>query len=158
MEELYLEYSNIIYKYLLSLTHDVDLAEDLMQETFCSSILTIKNCPKDVDTLQWLYSVAKRRWIDYVRKNSKANNISIDENNLEIIYYENFDKNIDKQKLYKAIASLDEKSSKVFLIKNNSTLTFKEVGELFDKSESWAKVTYFRAKNKIKEVLENGKE
>jgi RNA polymerase sigma-70 factor (ECF subfamily) len=155
LEELYLKYSNIIYKYLLGLSHDEDLAEDLMQDVFCSSILTIKNCPDDVDALQWLYSVAKRKWIDYLRKQNKSKNISLDEQNLEIKYYENFDKNIEKQRLYRAIANLDEKSSKVFLIKNNSNLTFKELGELFDKSESWAKVTYFRAKNKIKEVLEN---
>ncbi len=154
MEEIYKEYSIIIYKYIFSFVHDSSIAEDIMQDVFYAAIIHVDKMPKDTGVLPWLYTIAKNKCMDYFRKRKKIINIPLDEN-FEIAYYENFENNLEYKALYDAIDKLDNTSKQVILLKMQTELTFKEIGNMLGKNESWAKSTYYRAKNKIKEVLEN---
>ena len=74
MDEIYSKYSSIIYKYLLGLTKNKELAEELLQETFYSAILHYDKLKNDNDKiLNWLYIIAKNKWKDYLKKKSKIN-------------------------------------------------------------------------------------
>ena len=57
--------------------------------------------------------------------------------------------------IHKILRLLDEPYKEVFSLRVFAELSFAEIGELFKKSESWARVTFHRAKNKIREVIEN---
>ena len=153
MEEVYKEYSKIIYKYLYSLTHDSDVAEDLMQDTFLSAIMAVNKMPRSTKILPWLYTIAKNKFIDYYRKKLKYKHISIEQIE-EIAYFESYD-NVENDSLYKAINELDENSKNLILLKIKADLTLKQIGELLGYDENWAKVTYHRAKQKLKGVLED---
>ena len=158
MDEIYSKYSSIIYKYLLGLTKNKELAEELMQETFYSAILHYDKLKNDNDKiLNWLYIIAKNKWKDYLKKKSKIKQIPLDENLIEEYSYENeVELNDEKKRLYEKINKLNPISKKVILMKINTELTFKEIGEILGKNESWAKTIYYRANNKLREEMKDG--
>ena len=64
----------------------------------------------------------------------------------------------NKQNLYKRIDKLDEKTKEVINLRIHGELSFKEIAEILGKTENWCRVTFYRGKEKIKEVEGNGKE
>ena len=158
MDEIYSKYSSIIYKYLLGLTKNKELAEELLQETFYSAILHYDKLKNDNDKiLNWLYIIAKNKWKDYLKKKNKIKQIPLDENLIEEYSYENeVELNDEKKRLYEKINKLNPISKKVILMKINTELTFKEIGEILGKNESWAKTIYYRANNKLREEMKDG--
>lgn len=77
MEEIYKEYSKIVYTYLLSLTCNSELAEELMQETFQSAIKNINNFRNESSMKTWLCKIAKNKWFDYLKNTKKPNNYKL---------------------------------------------------------------------------------
>ena len=71
MKEIYEECSKTIYKYLLTLTNNVEIAEELLQETFYSAVKNINKFRGDSNIKNWLYKIAKNKWLDYCKKNKK---------------------------------------------------------------------------------------
>lgn len=58
----------------------------------------------------------------------------------------------EKKLLNKKIQKLDEKTREVVYLRIVGELSFKEIGIIMDKTENWARVTFYRGKNKMKEV------
>ena len=56
-----------------------------------------------------------------------------------------------KKKIYELIHNLDEPYREVFYLATFGDLSLKEISSIFKKSESWARVTYHRARLKLKE-------
>ena len=73
MEELYLNYAKTVHKYLICLTNDVNIAEDLTQETFYQASKTIKNFKGECKVSVWLCQIAKYSWYKHLEKNKKYN-------------------------------------------------------------------------------------
>lgn len=159
MDEIYNKYSIIVYKYLLALTNNKDLSEELMQETFYNAIKNINTFKNDSNIKTWLCKIAKNKWIDYLKRNHKYKNIDICKISEFYFNNESFeDSFIDKENLlnlYKKIFSLDENSKNVVLLRVKSDFSFKEIGQILEKSENWARTTYYRAKLKLKEMIDN---
>lgn len=162
MEELYKEYSKFVYNYLNSLCGDYNIAEELTQETFYKAIKGIKKFNYEYKTSTWLCQIAKNTWIDYLRKEKKQKFISIidDENSIEkMIFEKSFEDTIEDKSeiisLYKYIHGLDEDTREVFYLRLKGELNFKEIGEILNKSENWARLTFYRGKIKLKEVMNN---
>ena len=63
------------------------------------------------------------------------------------------DLNVNPQKLYNEIEKLDKTTRLVILYRIHGNLSFKEIGDLFNKSENWARTTFFRGKENLKEGL-----
>lgn len=85
MEDIYQEYSKAVYNYLLSLTKNKHIAEELVQETFYSAVKNINNFKNESSVKTWLYKIAKNKWIDYYKKNKKSKEISINEDSKELL-------------------------------------------------------------------------
>ena len=155
-ETIYNDYFNLVYKYLLSLTNNHDLAEELTQETFYKAILKVNTFRKDSKITTWLCKIAKNLLLNYIRHNKKINISNIDdftiasslENIEDIIIL-----NEEKKELYKEIKKLDRTTQLVILYRINGNLAFKEIADIFDKSEAWARVTFYRGKQILKEGL-----
>ena len=100
----------------------------------------------------WLCQIAKNLWYDECRKNKKLTNI--EESNIQGIdtLEESIIANDEKMLLYKKMQSLDEKTREVMYLRITGELSFKEIGIILNKTENWARVTFYRGKNQLKEV------
>lgn len=156
-EELYREYGNKIYRYLLFLTRSKDDAEDLMHESF---IVTIKNIGKfkgQCSLSTWLYSIARNLYLNWSRKNKKIECINIDDviDDLRInINCEN--ELINKESVEVIIRSLEELEfnyREVISLRSIEGLNYKEIALIMGKSERWARVIFHRGKVKLSDIL-----
>ena len=159
MEEIYIEYSKIVYNYLLSLTCNSEIAEELMQETFYNAVKNINKFRNECSMKTWLCKIAKNKWIDYLKKSNISSEVSIDEIEEKFILVNSFEEEFsDKENvidLYKKIHRLDEKTREVIYLRIRADLSFKEIGEIMGETENWARVTFYRAKVKLKEEFDN---
>lgn len=155
-EKIYNDYFKLVYKYLLFLTNNADISEDLAQETFYKAITKIHTFKNKSKISTWLCQIAKNLLLNEVRHNKKINIIPLSDNeNLKNYYIvENYIiLNDEKRKLYNEIEKLDKTTRLVILYRIHGNLSFKEIGDLFNKSENWARTTFFRGKENLKEGL-----
>ena len=159
MEEIYKEYSKIVYNYLLSLTCNSGLAEELMQETFYSAVKNINKFRNECSMKTWLCRIAKNKWIDYLKKANISSEVSIDEIEEKFILVNSFEEEFSNKEnvidLYKKIHKFDEKTREVIYLRIRADLSFKAIGEIMGETENWARVTFYRAKVKLKEEFDN---
>ena len=157
IEEIYIEYSKQVYKYLFCLTHDDSLSEDLTQETFYMAFKYIKKYRGECKLYVWLCQIAKNLWFKELKKKKKLTAINLDE--IQLISYENIENNcMDKLDLIDRIKKLDERTQEIMYLRITGELTFKEIADILEISENLARVTFYRGKQKIKEVEEYEKE
>ena len=161
MEELYKEYSKLVFHYLYSRCENYAIAEELTQETFYKAIKGINKFNNECKISTWLCRIAKNIYSDYLRKEKVQRTFSIDDENFieEIIIEKSFEEVIDDKSeiisLYKYIHEFDEDTREVFYLRLKGELSFKEIGEILNKSENWARLTFYRGKIKLKEVMNN---
>lgn len=154
MEQVYKEYFETVNKYLFCLTHNSDISEELTQETFYRAVKKIDTYKGECKISVWLCQIAKNLWYDQCRKNKKVTNFEEDLfNGQEVnITEEQAIANDEKISLYKRMQNLDEKTREVMYLRITGELSFKEIGTVLNKTENWARVTFYRGKNKLKEV------
>lgn len=157
IEEIYKMHSNTVYKYLFCLTDNEDLSEELTQETFAIAVKEINKFKGECKVSVWLCQIAKHLWYKELKK--KKTNIPIQEienlqetKTVEDIVFEKE----DKIKLFKNIQKLDEKSRELIYLRMIGNLDFTEIGEILGKTANWARVNFYRAKQKIREVNKDG--
>ena len=153
IEQIYKDYFNTVYKYLFCMTHNSDISEELTQETFVKAVNKINTYEGKCDISVWLCQIAKNLYFDYLKKNKKTFNIDDylvnfeEQNNLE----SNVIKEEEKISLYKQMQKLDEKTREVMYLRITGELSFKEIGTILNQTENWARVTFYRGKQKLKE-------
>lgn len=154
MKKIYEEYFETVNKYLFCLTHDNDISEELTQETFYKAVQKINTYKGECKISVWLCQIAKNLWYDQCRKKKKI--INIEEELFDIQAIETTEsqviENEEKILLYKKLQQLDEKTREVIYLRITGELSFKEIGTILNKTENWARVTFYRGKNKLKEV------
>ena len=162
MDELYKRYSRLVFSYLKSLCGDSEIAEELTQETFYNAIKGVKNFKGESKVSNWLCKIAKNVWIDYLKKEKKIDVISYDSEDFYIksLQFEtNIENNIENRNdlisLYKGIHKLDDITKEVVLLRIRGEFSFKEIAEIFEKSEEWARIIFYRGKIRLKEDLKN---
>ncbi len=158
MEQIYEQYFETVYKYLFCLTRNSDISEELTQETFYRAVKKIHTFKGDCKISVWLCQIAKNLWYDECRKNRK--NLKTSEDTfLEIqnsdVTEEKVIQNEEKMALYKKLQKLDEKTREVIYLRITGELSFKEIGTILNQTENWARVTFYRGKQKLKEGDEN---
>lgn len=154
IEEIYQEYFDTVKKYLFCLTKNIDISEELTQETFYRAVKKIDTYKGDCKISVWLIQIAKNLWYDQCRKNKKITDITEDEMLNERINNTIEEQIISKEEklaLYKKMQKLDSKTREVIYLRITGELSFKEIGNILNKTENWARVTFYRGKNKMKE-------
>lgn len=158
LEKIYEKYYQTVFKYLICLTKNADIAEELTQETFYKMIKKINTYKGNCKFSVWLCEIAKNTWYDELRKNKRKldydteNNIS-NGRNIEEDYIEKE----EVEEVYQKIEKFGEETKRVMFLRINSELSFKQIGDILGKSETWARVTFYRGKQKIKEDEKDGK-
>lgn len=153
IEKIYEEYFETVNKYLFCLTKNYDIAEELTQETFYRAVKKIGTYKGDCKISVWLCQIAKNLWYDQCRKNKKIVNKEyelLDMKGKDSVE-EQIISNDEKITLYKKMQKLDEKTREVIYLRITGELSFKEIGDILNKSETWVRVTFYRGKQKMKE-------
>lgn len=148
-EKIYNDYFKLVYKYLLFLTNNADISEDLAQETFYKAITKIHTFKNKSKISTWLCQIAKNLLLNEVRHNKKIDIIPLSDNENLKNYYIVEDYiilNDEKRKLYNEIEKLDKTTRLVILYRIHGNLSFKEIGDLFNKSENWARTTFLEVR------------
>ena len=155
IERLYQAYYMDVYSYIITIMKNSEIAEELTQETFYRAMKS--EFKGKSSELTWLCSIAKNLCMDVFRK--KKNEVPLDlEEELEsghevereiIAKTENLE-------IHKALHELEEPYKEVFSLRVFGELSFKEIGQIFGKTENWARVTYHRGKLKLQAQLGKG--
>jgi RNA polymerase sigma factor (sigma-70 family) len=150
LTEVYEQYADQVFKYLLVLCRNVDIAEELTQETFYQAVRSIDSYNGECKMSVWLCQIAKYTYYKYVDKQVKQPQSSDLLNQLPSVE-NNLIESESKIALYRMIHLLEEPYKEIVLLRILGSLTFKEIGEIHLKNENWARVTYHRAKLKLRE-------
>lgn len=151
-EEIYAQYFKDVYKYALALSKNEAVAEEITQETFFKALKSIDRFDGKCKLYVWLCQIAKNTYFSYYKKAKRYDY----NNHVEISLYDN---NLEQRlltkesafEIHKILHKLEEPYKEVFTLRLFGELPFGQIAELFGKTESWARVTYYRAKLKIKE-------
>ncbi len=158
IERAYTQHAREVYRYLLSLSHNADLAEELTQETFFRAMRTMKHYDGTCKLSVWLCQIAKHLWYQWLAKHSRQKQVELTEeipgrDSPESLIMER----MDKWALYQAIHALPEPMREVVHMRLTGEFSFREMGEILGKNENWARTTFYRAKQKIVEHMEGSK-
>lgn len=153
MEKIYREYAQTVYRYLLSRCGDPDTAEELTQETFYQAVRSAGKFNGSCSVVTWLCAIAKNKLSEYFRKKNRE--LPIDDNNectvtsaeTEILASES------RVELMRALRQLDPDVREVIYMRLFGELSFREIGEVVGRSENWARVTYYRGKERLKKNI-----
>lgn len=156
-EEIYRSFFDPVYRYALSLTRDEDRAEELTQETFFKALQTIDGYRGEGSLKTWLCAIAKNRWLSECRRKKPEALDEIPERGDGAPGpEERAIERDDGRRLYRALHALPEPYKEVFSLRVFAELSFREIGELFGKTENWACVVFHRARAKLHEKEDVG--
>lgn len=153
IEKIYLEYKQDIYNYLLSITHDPTLSEDILSETFVKAILSIGSFKGDSTIKTWLFGIARNLWLQSLRKDKHT----VDYSELLDVYVTESisDHIVTKQiadRIFELLKKKDERTQKIIIMRLNR-FSYYEISEKVGISENSARVIDYRTKKWLKSVL-----
>ena len=152
-DELYKEYYPYIYRYVHRLSGKHEIAEEITQETFLKILKNIGKFRGDCKLNVWMCQIAKNTFYSYVQKEKMYVDYPLESvetgDDMEAML-------VDREqalKLHRILHQLEEPYKEVFSLHVFGELSLKEIAQLFQKTESWARVTFYRAKLKIREAM-----
>lgn len=154
MDELYRQNAKIVSYFLYSMCKDEQLTEDLTQETFLQAYKSLDRFDGSCKVSTWLCQIAKHLLYRYWERNGKQDFEGIDEQiPAKCDTEQQALKRVELIDVFKELHELPEYMREVVYLRALGDLTYKEIGEIMGKSENWARVNFYRAK----EMLLNGK-
>ena len=160
--DIYKEHAEMVYRFLLRMCNDEHLAEDLMQDTFLKAIENIGTFDMRCKLSTWLCQIAKNTYFDYLRKKKNQTDVEFCEESIRDVEMSPEEKLMSAEmagEIHRKIHKLDDTYKEVFLLRFYANLSYKEIGDVFGKSEVWGRVTYLRGKDMLLHMLNGtGKE
>ncbi len=162
LEQIYRAYFKSIYHYVWRLSGDEHIAEEIASETFFKAVNSIDSFRGGCTMRVWLCQIAKNTYYSYLKRNKRVS--SVDEPDLQSIAAANapIDEQLsereDARQIRKILHDISEPYKEVFMWRVFGELSFKEIGELYGKSDNWACVTYHRAGKMIRRRLEENED
>lgn len=155
MEDVYQQYAQTVYKYLLSLTRDDGLAEELTQEAFFQAIRCSDRFDGSCAMSTWLCGIAKNVWRTYCRKHPPHEDIAdVPEEQFARPSAESEILQSDERvTLFRRLHELPEPYREIMYLRVFGGLSFREIGEVQGKTENWARVTFYRGREKLRKDL-----
>lgn len=154
LEALYKKYNSELYIYALSLCKNHHLSQDLVSDTFFKALLSMEN--KQLYIKYWLFRVCKNLYLDYLRKNNRFQDGEIDENKF-IVEDNTLDKiilNEERRKIYYEVLNLQPSYKEIITLYYYCNFNLQEISTIIGASQGAARTLLFRARKKLKEVLE----
>ncbi len=152
---MYEQHAEQVYRFLLRLCGDPYLAEDLLQDTFLKAMNHVDRFDNRCKFTTWLCEIAKNTYYDSLRKKQRHPQEPLPEDiTSEHSIEERIIEKETAREIRKLIHRLPEPYKEVFLLRMYGELSFREIGEIFEKSEVWGRVTYLRGKEMLRVNLE----
>lgn len=155
-KEIYQQYGRSVYRFLLSMTGEEHQAEELLQETFYQAFLHIDQFEDRSSLYTWLCRIGKNAWLKECRRSKRYLDDSWENLALpsrEPLPEDQYIQKEEYQQIRKALQKLEDPYKDVFILHIYGELKLKEIAQSYGKSENWARVTYYRAKQKIMEEI-----
>lgn len=158
VEKIYSLYFKDVYRYIRKLSGDEHIAEEIAADTFFKAMKVLDSFRGECDIRVWLCQIAKNCYLSYLKKYERSDTITDD-----VLFHikdsrTNIEEDVIRQdeayQIKKILHDIEEPYKEVFMWRVFCDLNFKQIGQIFGKSENWACVTYHRARSKIKERLE----
>lgn len=149
-EQIYTLYFQDVYRYVCALSRDANLAEEITQETFFKALKSLDSFRGQCRLYVWLCQIAKHTYLSHLKKRKEPESE-------EPLSYSVEEMMLEKEsafQIHQALHNLSEPYKEVFSLRVLGELSFRQIGLLFGKTENWARVTYHRARLKIKEEFE----
>lgn len=164
-DEIYRKYAKMLYGYALQLCHNPVMADDIVQTVFLKAIEHADSFEGKCEVSTWLCQIAKNTWIDMC-KSAEGKNLS-----MEHIMEQQGEASVCGQGapktdvlqqlletegqalLYQKIHLLPEPYKEVFMLRVFGCLSFREIGDVFGKSDTWGRVMYYRAREKLRNQI-----
>lgn len=155
LESIYRQNADTVFRYLMSMTGSADLSEELTQETFYQAVKSIDKFDGSSKVSTWLCGIARNVWLTELRKRKKESP-GLDDIPEQTVASaeENFIKSADLKAILSAIDEHPEPGREVLRLRLLGGLSFKQIGDAMGRTETWARVTYYRAKQVIVKELE----
>lgn len=156
MDEIYKQFAKTVYKFLMARTCNPDLAEELTQETFYQAIRSIDKYDYSCSISTWLCAIAKTKYLEYIRKHPAYEDIYEMDSKLpessstETVCLQNWGRMEILQKLH----SLPEPFREIMYLRIFGNLSFSEIGKIMKKNENWARVNFYRGKERLRKELD----
>ena len=154
-EKLYNAYYMQVYSYAITLTKNPEQAEEITQHTFVKAMSSKSKYGGKSSELTWLCAIAKNLYYDEIRRKQKLTKIEGVDN---IPSSDDLEKAVSDAdaafRIHMVLHELEEPYKEVFQLRVFGELSFSQIASIFEKTESWARVTYHRARLKIKERME----
>ena len=156
VEALYNQYFHAVYLYLCSITRDEPLAEDLTQETFFKAMKAADSFRGDCDVRVWLCQIAKNLYLTHRKRQNRFTGEEIPETHADtgISVEEHLENSEQAMQIHRILHDMKDPQKEVFSLRVFGELSFRQIGDLFGKTEGWARVTFYRAKLAIVDALE----
>jgi len=153
-EHIYKKNYPIVYRYVLSLCRNAPLAEEITQEAFVKAMEHMDRFDGKCQLYVWICQIAKNTFFTYQKKQKRFVSDQLMPVQAEVSPEEQcFDKEA-AERLYVLLDQLSEPYREVFSLRVFGELSFSQIGAIYGKTDSWARLIYFRAKKKLKEDLD----
>lgn len=153
-EKIYKEYSKTVFRYLYAKTGDIHISEELTQETFYQAIRRISSFDGSCKVTTWLCAIAKNQLLKYYRRHPRHCDIDdiadLADNTLSADYFSKE----NKVEILHAMHELLEAMKEVMHLRIFGNLSFRQIGDIMEHSENWARVTYYRGNLRLREKLD----
>ena len=154
-EKLYNSYYMQVYSYAVALTKNPEQAEEIAQHTFVKALSSKAGYKGKSSELTWLCSIAKNLYCDEIRRKQKLIGMEDVNNAPSNDDLEGAVSDADAAfRIHMVLHDLEEPYKEVFQLRVFGELSFTQIASIFRKTESWARVTYHRARLKIQERME----
>lgn len=152
LHEAYTRHARTVYRFLLSQCGSADLAEELTQETFYRAVRSIDRYNGDCKLSVWLCQIAKHLWYQHLRKANRETELP-EEAELPLMPSAE-DEAVSRSgqlDMLRRVHELPEPGREVVYLRAFGGLSFREIGDVFGKTEIWARVTFYRGKERLKQ-------
>ena len=159
MNQIYRQHAQIVYKFLLAQCRNPDLAEELTQETFYQAVRSVDRFDGTCRVSVWLCQIAKHLWYQHLRKHRRE--VPLPEEAPEApapSAEEGLLEQEGRLQLLRQVHGLPPDAREVVHLRVFGGLSFREIGDVMGRTETWARVTFYRSKEKLRNGGDNHEE
>lgn len=150
MEKVYQRHAQTVYKFLLAQCRDPGLAEELTQETFYQAVKSVDRFDGGCKVSVWLCQIAKHLWYQHLRKRKREVPTEDLPESPAPSAEEGLLEREGRVDLLRLVHRLPEPAREVVYLRAFGGLSFREIGDVMGKTETWARVTFYRSKEKLR--------
>ena len=154
LDAVYRAHAATVYRFLLAKCGSDQMAEELTQETFYQAVRSIGRFDGSCQISTWLCGIGRNVLNNHCRKSGKGP-VSLESvpEPTSLSAEEDVLSGMGREEILTAIHRLPEPGREVLYLRLLGTLSFRQIGAILGKTDTWARVTYYRAKLQVMKEL-----